>query len=364
MIPDGMERIRNARILVVEDNPANQTLARDLLTHAGLAVDLAENGQIAVDAIRNAETPYDAVLMDVQMPVMDGLEASRIIRGELEQRDLPIIATTANVQDSERERCFAAGADDCLAKPFDIPTLFATLLRVVSSRLDGNGRGADNGADPLAAKASLLDREDVEIILPEAIDGIDVELGMKRAGESRDLYASLLIGFAETNASASSVIGDAAMNGDLDRVRFVAHGVRSTAGNIGADALSQAAGALEEAISSGGRVAPALKSFQAELDKVVSAIIASGVAISRKSAPRTASDSPMAVDEIAAIIDRLDTMLEDQDLGAEDEFGKLAELLGGRGYDAPLDRLEASLDALEYAHAKGVLESLREDLLN
>lgn len=363
MIPDGMERIRNARILVVEDNPINQTLARDLLNHAGLLVDLAENGKEAVEAIRNSDTPYDAILMDVQMPVMDGLEASRLIRGDLGLRDIPIIATTANVQAEERERCLAAGADDCLEKPFDIQILFATLMRLVPPMETGSSAPNGSGGDPGLSEPTGPENGDVDIILPEVIEGLDIEAGLKRAAGNRDLYASLLMGFAEANASASTVVGDAAMNGDLDRVQFVAHGVCSTAGNIGANTLSQAAGALEDAIGSGGRVAPALKAFQGEMIRVVSAIVASGVTVSRRSAPRAANDSPMALDEITVVMDRLDRLLDDQDLAAEEEFGKLAELLGGRGHDAPLDRLEASLDALEFGHARDVLQNLREDIL-
>jgi CheY-like chemotaxis protein len=90
MMPEGLDRLRNARILVVEDSIANQTLARDLLLHAGAHVDLAGNGKEAIAAIENADEPYDAVLMDLQMPIMDGLEATGVIRGRLALDKLPI----------------------------------------------------------------------------------------------------------------------------------------------------------------------------------------------------------------------------------------------------------------------------------
>ena len=128
MPPENLNRLRNARILVVEDSIANQTLAGDLLLHAGAHVSLAGNGHEAITAISDAAQPFDAVLMDLQMPVMDGLEAIGIIRNELNQT-MPIVATSAHSNKLEQERCLAAGADDCLPKPFHINDLYAVLTK-------------------------------------------------------------------------------------------------------------------------------------------------------------------------------------------------------------------------------------------
>ena len=126
-LPEGMIGIRGARVLLVDDNHLNQVFARDFLKFARLSVDLAVNGQEAVRAVKEAVVPYDAVLMDMQMPVMDGIEAARIIRLDESNRDLPIIATTANARHEEWERCLAVGINDCLPKPFLIPDLCAIL---------------------------------------------------------------------------------------------------------------------------------------------------------------------------------------------------------------------------------------------
>ena len=122
MMPEGLERIKGARILVVEDSIANQTLVRDLLQHAGCLVDLAGNGMEAIKAIRDANKPYDAVLMDLQMPIMGGLEATQKIRNEL-KLDVPIVALTAAEVQEERQKCFNIGMDDYLAKPFELEQL-------------------------------------------------------------------------------------------------------------------------------------------------------------------------------------------------------------------------------------------------
>lgn len=118
----------NARLLLVEDNAMNQRVAKGILEHAGATVDVADNGQIAFDMLRDGDTEYDLILMDVQMPVMDGFHSTRLIREEL-HLSLPILAMTAGVMESEREQCIASGMDDFIGKPLDIEQMFATINR-------------------------------------------------------------------------------------------------------------------------------------------------------------------------------------------------------------------------------------------
>jgi CheY-like chemotaxis protein len=118
------------RVLVVEDNKINQMVAKGLLSKEGADVTMAENGQLGVAAVAAAVSPFDAVLMDVQMPVMDGYAATRVIRQELGLTHLPIIAMTANAMASDREACLQAGMDDHVGKPFELSHLVDTLLRL------------------------------------------------------------------------------------------------------------------------------------------------------------------------------------------------------------------------------------------
>ena len=118
------------RILLVEDNRINQKLAINVLSKKGHMVELAENGQIALDKLKD-DNDFDAVLMDIQMPVMDGLEATRKIRER--RNDIPIIAMTANAFDTDRENCFNAGMNDFIAKPIDVKLLFEKLNRWVQT---------------------------------------------------------------------------------------------------------------------------------------------------------------------------------------------------------------------------------------
>ncbi|WP_229258806.1 ATP-binding protein [Duganella flavida] len=121
-------RLQGLRLLLVEDHPLNQVVARGMLEHAGASVDLAENGQLAVDRLRERAADYDMVLMDVQMPVMDGFEATRYARRKL-GLTLPIIAMTAGVMQSEQDQCIAAGMDDFIAKPVDVEQMLGIISR-------------------------------------------------------------------------------------------------------------------------------------------------------------------------------------------------------------------------------------------
>jgi len=124
------KRLQGLRILVVEDNKINQMVARGLLTREGADVTVADNGQLGVAAVAAAQPPFDAVLMDIQMPVMDGYAATRAIRHELGLTRLPIIAMTANAMASDRLVCMQAGMDDHVGKPFELDHLVATILRL------------------------------------------------------------------------------------------------------------------------------------------------------------------------------------------------------------------------------------------
>ena len=124
------QQLTGVRILVVEDNLINQQLAEEILRDQGALVELADNGQSGLAAIDNAKPPYDIVLMDIQMPLMDGYAATRAIRNEMGLTELPVIAMTANAFASDREACLAAGMNDHVSKPIDVRRLVDLLRRV------------------------------------------------------------------------------------------------------------------------------------------------------------------------------------------------------------------------------------------
>jgi CheY-like chemotaxis protein len=133
-VPEKTKRLQGLRILVVEDNKINQMVAKGLLTKEGADITMADNGELGVAAVAAAQPPFDVVLMDVQMPVMDGYAATRAIRQELGLTRLPIIAMTANAMASDRAACLYAGMDDHVGKPFDLDNLVGILLRFCEQR--------------------------------------------------------------------------------------------------------------------------------------------------------------------------------------------------------------------------------------
>ncbi|MES1152188.1 MAG: response regulator, partial [Dongia sp.] len=189
--------LKGCRVLLVEDNDFNQQVASELLADAGLAVEVAENGAVAIDRLKAApDGQYDLVLMDMQMPVMDGVAATVEIRKLPRFAALPIVAMTANALSAERQRCLDAGMNDHLAKPIEPELLFAALGRWLKPRKDG-------AAAPAARRANGADDVDLSDL---AIDGLDVKLGLSRVLGKTKLYRDLLRKFARDQAAVPAAL--------------------------------------------------------------------------------------------------------------------------------------------------------------
>ena len=258
-------QIRGARVLLVEDNGLNREVATGLLQDARLAIDTAENGQIAVQMV--AEHSYDLVLMDMQMPVMDGLAATRAIRLKPEFQSLPIIAMTANVMESDRDKCTEAGMNDHLAKPIDPQALFAALLRWIRPSGD---HGADAPRDTIAAAGRLPQPAGSLEATPFQIAGVDTQSALRRTGGNPKRYEMLLRKFAES--ANVEEIREAQASGDTATAARAAHSLKGAAANLGATVVANAAAEVETAIKTGQSVQPGLDVLAAKLREVVEAI--------------------------------------------------------------------------------------------
>jgi signal transduction histidine kinase/CheY-like chemotaxis protein len=251
------DRLRGARVLLVEDNKINQVVAIGLLEDAEIVVDLAENGEVAVQKVH--ENSYDAVLMDVQMPVMDGMEATRVIRSDPRFRLLPIIAMTADAMASDQQQCLDAGMNDYVAKPINPQQFFGVLSRWIAQGGDAN-------------KAEPKD-EPVRPSIP-SIPGVDTGSGLKQTGDKRDRYESLLREFAKQEADAVKQMRSALAAGDPATAQRRAHSLKGVAGTLGATTLSEAAGKAEAAIKNGRDVDKALRLLSASIKTVMQGILA------------------------------------------------------------------------------------------
>ncbi|MGE5469159.1 MAG: response regulator, partial [Bacteroidota bacterium] len=257
------EAQRSLDVLLVEDHPVNQKLAVGLLEKWGHAPVVAQNGQEAV--VRYAERAFDIVLMDMQMPVMDGIEATRIIRSNPRHESLPIIAMTANAMASDRQLCLNAGMNDHIAKPIDPDQLFGVLLRWIH-RPDGDEAAArlDGVALPKAANQA----SEPELVIP----GIDVRAGLRRTGGNRKRYEALLRKFADQQAGTIDTMRAAFSIGDAGAAERAAHSLKGAAGTLGAVSLSETAAIAESAVRTKDGIESALSSLARSLATVLQAI--------------------------------------------------------------------------------------------
>lgn len=222
--------IFGARILLAEDNVLNQQVAVDLLSDAGLLVDIAENGRIAVDMAQRGG--YDLVLMDMQMPVLDGIGATQALLVLPGLAGLPVVAMTANAMPVDRERCLAAGMVDFVAKPIDPDLLFRTLLRWVRP----------TGVTPTCPIPVTSSAE----VLPAVIPGLDIEIGLRAVLGNPTRYISMLRGFAKGQAKTMTAIQTALSSDDFSTAERLAHTLKGLAGTIGATGLQYQAALLEQ----------------------------------------------------------------------------------------------------------------------
>lgn len=224
--------LKDARILVAEDNPINQELVAWILGDAGAAFDIVDDGHAALRALR--EESYDAVVLDAQMPILDGYETARAIRTELGMADIPIIAVTANAMSGDDERCLQAGMNDYLAKPIDAAALIARLTHWLGAERTREPAGADTGDQ-----------------WPDELPGLDIRAAVDRLRGKRQLYVMLLNEFLASSGDTMDGIR-AAASADRTRARKLVHELVGVAGIVGATDLYALCQELEQALASDG----------------------------------------------------------------------------------------------------------------
>jgi signal transduction histidine kinase/DNA-binding response OmpR family regulator/HPt (histidine-containing phosphotransfer) domain-containing protein len=298
--------IRGARVLLVEDNELNREVALGLLEDAQLSLDTAENGAIAVQNISHQE--YDLVLMDMQMPVMDGVTATKAIRSNPRFQSLPIIAMTANAMDRDRQICLAAGMNDHLAKPIDPEKLFDALLRWITPR-PRSAVAAHSAIAPGSISSPVVGPDSLQI------PGVDTATALKRTGGNVKRYQSLLHRFADSQATVVSDIRAALNAKDTPTAQRLAHSLKGAAANLGVSALSQVAAQAESAIGSNQGIPLALETLSHSLDTTLAAIHS---ALPKESAPDGSAVAASDPSIVAQPLSKLKRLLENDDGDAAD----------------------------------------------
>ena len=261
-------RLKGRRVLVVEDNPTNQQVALAVLEGAGIIAEIADNGKAGVEAVRQGG--YDAVLMDIQMPEMDGYEATRRIRGDPKFSDLPIIAITAHAMKGEDEKCLAAGMDDYVTKPIHQDRLFHILWKAVKHRSAQPTLAPQSDATP-PSESTPAHREPTDA-LPAAIPGVNIRETLAGLAIAPDIFRRILLKFAKDNADTQFRLKTALEREDRESVRQLAHSICGSAANIGAAELEAAARELETQCRKKAPIRPLVHQLEIALNQVLQSI--------------------------------------------------------------------------------------------
>ena len=334
--------LRGARILLVEDNEYNQEVAVALLTEQGIEVDVAGDGEQALRQLQMHA--YDGVLMDCQMPVMDGYEATRQIRRQSQLEDLPIIAMTANVLKDDIVEALAAGMNDHIAKPINIRDMFSIMAKWITP--------AHPARDATPAPQSPADGHHRAF---DVLQDIDVDNGLRRVGGNKVTYLRLLHKFAANQANAVSQAHEALHKGDAATARRLLHTLKGTAGSIGAMRLQKLAADAELTLQHA--VSPMsvanCEALQQELDNVLGELAALPDSLGDRPIPGQTS----AIDA-DALLQRLIGQLEDFDTSAEETIEDLIAATGVADQKEVLLQVRRAIAQYNFDAARETITSL------
>jgi len=371
---DALQRIRGAKILLVEDSPINQQVARELLEHVGLSVVIANNGEEAIAAVR--KTKFDLVFMDIRMPGIDGYETTRQIKrlkgksvnqpvtGE---RQPVIIAMTAQAADGERDKCLAAGMDDYLSKPIDPEILFAILIRWVQPHREisqNHHRHERNRSDNSDQEGIHEEKKGTGRCLPITeidLPGIDVKSGLRRFAGNRKLYQKMLCEFCTDYTNAAKNIREAQGKGKTAYIAQFLHRLKGEAGNMGAMELYNITVELEAGLSQDKADTDALFN---KFEEVLNRVLKSGQKLKKILTSQNESQKKQSgtVDILKAkpLLTKLAALLQENDIEASEYPDVLKKYLGGPQFQAMLDLLRQHIDKLDYEDALKVLAQISE----
>jgi signal transduction histidine kinase/DNA-binding response OmpR family regulator/HPt (histidine-containing phosphotransfer) domain-containing protein len=354
---DAVMKIKGAHLLLAEDHELNQQLAIELLAGVGVTAEIANNGQEALDLL-NSGAAFDGVLMDVQMPVMDGYTATREIRKLKQFENLPVIAMTANVMSGDKDKGTAAGMNDFIGKPINVNEMFMTIAKWIKP-------GARQTSPGLAEPVILPDEPATAAL---DLPGFQVKQALSRTGDNPKLYRKILGKFCDSEADAVARIRDSLGKNDRETALIAAHTLKGIAGTIGATALQELSAKLESAIQKRtDEVADLLEKVEHKLSEAIAVI---NNALQRQSAAgqsptlpdnttvnqvRSREDTLQAIQpELAALIKQI----ENFDSTAADAAEALMEHLDNPDIRSSLNEVKRLLADYDFDAASSMLDNM------
>jgi len=355
---NAVDQLQGVKLLLVEDNEMNQELAMELLTMNGLSVTLAENGQEALDEL--TKQSFDGILMDCQMPVMDGYTATKAIRAQAKYESLPIIAMTANAMAEDKARVIACGMNDHIAKPINVNGMFITMAKWITPK-EPKAR--------MTTQSELPTNDSSETEIPHVL-GIDTEAGLAVTQNNKALYLKLLKRFATSYRDFEQQFLDALQDSDEKAAIRHAHTLKGTAGNIGAKSIQDSAKLLEKACEVAleeGMLnvnSAANEEIQTLLNNVMQDLVPVVTALNDLSTPAkpVVQSQVLDRDKIKVIFAELEELIEDFDTDATDVVERLEPIFQDTEYSQQLSQLTEAVDAYDFDKAMTIFETLKSQL--
>lgn len=349
--------LEGKRVLVAEDTPTNQDIILAVLELASMKTCLVDTGVKAVEAVRNQA--FDAVLMDIQMPEMDGFEATRAIRSLKSRRELPIIAMTAHTLKEDKAKCLAAGMNAYISKPVGQDKLFKTLISLIHDKQSGStGHDAGPESKDIEYPPPLKTEAYRSVHPPKKLPGIEVEATMRNLGVDLPVFIKILKNFFKTHESVISRIETAWAGNDRDEVVSLLHGLKGSVSGIGAVELQEYAGKLERLCLKKKQLPRAETAGMPVLQEALNVVLTSIEKMVCPESGETEKSMEKSVDRVPskAVLNRLEKSLVFPEIG---EIDALMNELESVSHHPLLDELRSHIASYDYDLAQKTVIALK-----
>jgi two-component system, sensor histidine kinase and response regulator len=343
-----LKDLRGARVLLAEDNEINQQIAVELLRAAGVEVVVASNGREAIEKLTPPTERFDIVLMDIQMPEMDGYEATRHIRAQAWGVSLPIIAMTAHAMEEERQKALETGMNGHITKPIDPDAMFETMSHFYHP--SESARSVPTATSPRGA----------EVAFPP-IDGVDVVGGLGRVAGNRRLYRSLLERFVTGQEGCAREIGNALSAADADLAERLAHTLTGIAGNLGVGPVQTIAAELEKQLR-GKATVKKIEAVRVRLDKVLRTAAGNiRAALQENAQAEDAGAGTRTPLDLKTVLKKLARLIEESDIGALEVFESMRAAAEGISSPEELKKIADTLADYDFPSALPLIQALQQE---